>query len=224
MAWSLARLDVGPDELSVYPQSQTTPSWSASNSIWTDEDVPEKNLAFLPVLPHPVTQYPTVYTAMKNFMEIGSQLAQNEIPMYCDEGVYCIVREIQLMRPEEFRTLVPCLGTIHLNKTVLKCIGKSLAGSGAEITWLEAGVFGPSVIENSVLNGGHYARCLEGMQSLAEASERLLYQEFFAEHGIRQYAVELAILTNLKSAVEKKDTTERQKYMGKFHEESKRLV
>ena len=224
LAWSLARLDFSADKVSIYPQSQMMPSWSASNSTWTEEDIPEKNLAFLPVLPHPVTQYSTVYTAMKNFMEINSQLVQNEIPMYCDEGVYCIVREIQLLRPDEFRALVPCLGTFHLIKTVLKCIGKSLAGSGAEVTWLEAGVFGPTVIENSVLNGGHYGRCLEGMQSLGEAFERLLYQEFFAEQGIHPYTQELAILKDIQSAVEKKDITKSQKCMDKFQEKSLKLV
>ena len=109
-------------------------------------------------------------------MEIASQLTQNEIPMYCDEGVYCIVREILLIRPEEFPTLVPCLGTFHFVKTVLKCIGKLLGGSGADNIWLQAGVFGPTVIENSVLNGGHYSRCLEAMQLLAEAFERLIYK------------------------------------------------
>ena len=224
VSWSLARLDATMDQLSIYPQSQKMPSWSASNSVWTDETVPEKHLAFLPVLPHPVTEFSAVYTAMKNFMEIASQLTQNEIPMYCDEGVYCIVREIQLMRPEEFRTLVPCLGTFHLIKTVLKCIGKFLAGSGADITWLQAGVFGPTVIENSILNGGHYSRCLEGMQLLAEAFERLLFKEFFNEKGVHPYAPVLAILTNLKSAVEKKNITDSQKYMAEFGEASKGLV
>ena len=32
--WSLARLDVKQDDLSEYPESQSVPSWSASNSIW----------------------------------------------------------------------------------------------------------------------------------------------------------------------------------------------
>ena len=140
MAWSLSRLDVNIGQLSVYPQSQIMPSWSASNSVWTDVKVPVKNLAFLLVLPHPVTQYTTVYTAMKNFMGLCSQLTKNEIPMDCDEGVYCTVRKIQLLNPNECRTPVPCLGTFHLIKTVLKCIGKYLEGSGADITWLESGV------------------------------------------------------------------------------------
>lgn len=224
VAWSLARLDVKQDSVSVYPESQTLPSWSASNSLWTENKIPEKNLAFLPVLPHPVTEYATVYSAMKNFMAIGLQLVQNEIPLYCDEGVYCIVREIQLMRPEEFRTLVPCLGTFHLVKTVLKCIGKALGGSGTDITWLQAGVFGPTVIQNSVLNGGHYNRCLQGMQLLAESFQRMLYKEFFAEKGVEPYMVQLVILSNLKSAVAEKNTTDSQKYMAEFEATSENLL
>jgi len=168
----------------------------------TNETIPEKQLAFQSGLPHPVTQYSTVYTAMKNFMEICSQLIQKEIPMYCDEGVYCTVREIQLMKPEEFCTLVPCLGTFHLTKTVLKCIGKYLEGSGAEMTWQEAGIFGPTVIENSVLNGGHYSCCLEGMQFLAESLWHLLYKEFFNDRGMHPYAAEFGILNNMRAAVE----------------------
>ena len=89
--------------------------------------------------------------------------------MFCDEAVYCIAREIQLFRRDEFRALVQCLGTVHLIITVLKCIGTSLAGSGAEFTWLEVSIFGPTVIENYVLNGGYYERCLQGMQSLSKA-------------------------------------------------------
>ena len=63
-----------------------------------------------------------------------------------------------------------------MTKVVLKCIGKALDGSGADIVWLQAGVFGPTIIQNSVLNGGHYSRCLEGMQLLAETFQRLLYK------------------------------------------------
>ena len=87
-------------------------------------------------------------------------------------------------------------------KTVLKCIGKYLEGSGAELTWLEAGIFGPTVIEKSVLNGGHYSRCLEGMQLLSESLWRLLYQEFFREKGTQPYIFEFVTLNNLRAAVQ----------------------
>ena len=223
ISWSPARLDV-TGEACIYPQSQFMPSWTASNSIWTDENNPEKIIAFLPVLPYPVTDHSTVYTAMKNFMDIRCQLQQNEIPMYCDEGVYCIVRGIQLMRPKEFQTLVPCLGTFHMVKAALRCIGKYLEGSGAGLTWLEAGVFGPSVIETSVLKGGHYSRCLEGMRLLAEAFSCLMYKEFFTERGIAPYAPQLDILKNLKAATMEKNTEDSKMYIAKFSETSKAMV
>jgi len=106
---------------------------------------------------------------MKNFMALASQLVQREISMYCDEGVYCLVKEIQMMRPQEFCNLVPVMGTFHLVKFVLKCIGKAPGGSRADVTWLQTGVFGPTIIQNSILNGGHYSHALEGMQFIAEA-------------------------------------------------------
>jgi hypothetical protein len=43
------------------------PSRSASNSVWTEENSPVKILAFLAVLPYPITQYATVYSALKEF-------------------------------------------------------------------------------------------------------------------------------------------------------------
>ena len=104
------------------------PPWSATNPVWTEENIPVKAIAFVPVLPHPITENVTVYTAMKNFVEICSQLTQKEVPMYCDEGVYHIVREIQMLRQQEFKTIVPALGILLLTKAVLKCIGKYLSG------------------------------------------------------------------------------------------------
>ena len=224
MSWSLARLDISTESVSISPKTQTIPSWSATNAIWTTENIPQKNLAFMPVLPYPVTQYSTVYTAIKNVMDISSQLVQNEIPLYCDEGVYCIVREIQLQRPDEFRRLVPCAGTLHLTKNVLKCIGRSLSGSGVELVWLQADVFGPSVIENSVLNGGHYNRSLNGMLLLHEALERLLYRQFFETKGVSPYSSELIILEELKAAVQNKDIQKSQQYISTFSENSKKLT
>ena len=59
--------------------------------------------------------------------------------------------------------------------------------------WLQAGVFGPSIIQNSVLNGGHYKRSLDGSQFLAESIRGLLYKAFFAEKGIASYFKEQTI-------------------------------
>ena len=161
---------------------------------------------------------------MKNLVAICSQLFQNKLPVYADEKVYCMAKEIQLLRPLEFESLVLCLGTFHTIKTLLKCIGKSLQGTGAENVWLEAGVYGPTVIQNSILNGGHYSRSLDGQKLLAESMQRLLYKEFFAEKGISNYTQELEILAQLKTSTANRDVRESQKYLEQFHNSSSKLI
>lgn len=91
---------------------------------------PVKILAFLPILPFPVTQYVSVSSAMKTFVSLCSQLFQGKISMYSDDGVCCQVKEIHLMGPEEFRTIVPVMETFHLVKILLKCFGKILDRKG----------------------------------------------------------------------------------------------
>ena len=70
----------------------------------------------------------------------------------------------------------------------------------------------------------HYSRCIEAMQLLAAAFERLMHEEFFTEKGVEPYASELAILMNLNSAVEKKSITDRHRYMVQFADTLKTLV
>ena len=93
------------------------PSWSSFKSIISDKKRKVQQIVFLPVLPHPVTKYETVYTSLKNFKHILNQLTRSEMAIFCDEGVYHITREITLQRYEEFSGLVLCLGSFHMIKT-----------------------------------------------------------------------------------------------------------
>ncbi len=69
-AWSLARMDLSKLEDGIIKppcEEQLMPSWSAFNSVVSNESLDEKIVGFLPVIPHPVTEYATVYTALKTF-------------------------------------------------------------------------------------------------------------------------------------------------------------
>ena len=112
----------------------------------------------------------------------------------------------------------------HTVKTLLKCTGKSLEGSGAENVWLEAGVYGPAVIQNSILNGGHYNRLLDAQKLLAESMHRLLYKEFFTEKGIANYSQELDILRKLKKSTVSGNTVESRAFLEEFQMSSSNLV
>ena len=171
IAWLLSRMDLcetDPLCLNTCPQNQLMPIWSVTNSVLSVEDIPLKRVGFLPVLPYPVTEYHSVYTAMKNFQSLLECLDQSVIPVTCDEGVYRIARDIQLIRPNEFENIVLCLGSFHMAKVALGCIGKYIKGSGAESILIESGVFGTNVVE-SVLSGTNYVRSLKGLQLLKEA-------------------------------------------------------
>jgi hypothetical protein len=66
----------------------------------------------------------------------------------CDEGVYRIAREIMLQNPMEFRNIALCIGSFHMIKVVMACIGKYLEGSGAETIWTQNLVFGVNVVQS----------------------------------------------------------------------------
>ena len=111
LAWSLARLDFSENKIAINikPVVQTMPAWKETNKVLSQSNIIKKKIGFLPVLPYPVTQYDTVYTALTNFNRILGYIDQARLPVTCDEGVFHIAREIQLTRPNEFHDLVLCM-------------------------------------------------------------------------------------------------------------------
>ena len=199
MIWSLSRMGTDDDGRPTWRcPEQSVPTWSATNSVWTYEELPRKSIGFLPVLPYPITEYSSVYTLMKNFQCVVSQLKQNEIPVFCYEGVYHIAKEIQLIRQDEFSNVVLMLGSFHMIRVVLGCIGKYLAGSGAESIWIESKAFGMNVVE-SVLNGKNYSRSLKGISQMAECMQRLQLTEFFHTKNLDTYKNLFAQIENIKA-------------------------
>ena len=57
--------------------------------------------------------------------------------------------------------MVIMLGTFHLTKIFIQCIGKYLRNNGAETIFVENAVFGTNVVQ-SVLTGGNYVRSVKG--------------------------------------------------------------
>ena len=138
------------------------PAWRETNVVLYDKDISKKRVRFLPVLPYPVTQYDTVYTALNNFKGILQHLDQPKLPVTCDEGVYHLAHEIQLIRSEEFQDIVLCMGSFHMAKVALGCLGKYLKGSGAESILVESATFGVNVVD-SVLGSKKLQQVIEGV-------------------------------------------------------------
>ena len=63
--------------------------------------------------------------------------------MFADEKVYTVIRDIKFLRPEKFEPIISMLSAWHAEKTMLKCLGIYLKGSGAEFIWLDADMYSP---------------------------------------------------------------------------------
>ena len=103
-------------------ENPSIPSFTATNSLLYHKKYPLTHIAFTPIIPHPATEYDTINTFMKNFQDL---LAQNEYgPLWCDEGVYWIAKELQHLNPDGSGNNFLGQGGFHLEKiVVIACIG-----------------------------------------------------------------------------------------------------
>ena len=69
---------------------------------------------------------------MKNFEDVFRQRNKPYGALLCDEGVYCIAKEIQLLRPDKFGGIWIGMGRFHCNwsKTLIAAMEKFLDQSG----------------------------------------------------------------------------------------------
>ena len=109
-------------------------------SLVTDEDLTQKIIGFLPVLPYPVTEYTVVYTALKKRPRYPQSARPVSFAYYLWWGSLSH-RHIAIImnNPTEFSNLVLCLRSFHL---IMGAIGKYIEGSGAEIILAESKAFG----------------------------------------------------------------------------------
>ena len=107
-------------------------------------------------------------------------------PLWCDEGVYRIVKELQLLNPEGFSNIFFCLRGFHRERILIACIGKFLEVSRVENVFVENEIFGPGVVK-TVMNGGHYVRGKRGMTIIYEALHRLQASNFLKVNDFSQF-------------------------------------
>ena len=85
---------------------------------------------------------------MKSFVSVVNQLKQEHLPLLCGEGVYTILLEVYLKRPEEFQKVIPMMGSLRMTKCVQHCIGKYVKGSRLEDALVETKVFWVKVFQS----------------------------------------------------------------------------
>ena len=106
-----------------------------------------KKVGFLPVIPHSVTNYNTVYSAVRNLEDMRKQLRQQSFPVISGEGVYQVIMDIVLSHSSEFPNLFPMMGILYMAKVASHYAGKYFKGRGNDIELILTKCFGSNAIE-----------------------------------------------------------------------------
>ena len=94
--WLFLRYKSSPDKTKE-TNNQTIPSFSSLKSILSETSVNITHITFTPILPYPATNYDAVYTVLVNFQDVLKRKQQVSGALWCDEGVYHIAKELQLL-------------------------------------------------------------------------------------------------------------------------------
>ena len=137
----------------------------------------------LPVIPHPVTEWSTIYTALKIMSNISHEIIGEKhlTTVSLDLAIY--EKAVQLCYCNRFyeMTFNLRLGELHISMAHLRGIGSYVEGSGLELIWMESGVFGVATVR-SILSCSHYKRCYYAHEITTIAIFRMLMKQFFLKH------------------------------------------
>lgn len=178
MLWALSR-HVPEDGTHCAPM---IPNFTAVQSILqTDCRYSPTKVAFTPVLPYKATETDSVYTALLNFCDVLQQRQQSTGVLWMDQAVYALAKEIQIIKPDLFGHILLGLGPFHMESIVFSALGKYLECTGIDKALSESRVFGPDIVQNKVMNGGHYLKSKDGMSLIAETMHGFLFSLFKQE-------------------------------------------
>ncbi|CAB3982955.1 Hypothetical predicted protein [Paramuricea clavata] len=102
---------------------------------------------------------------------------------------------------------VVCPGAFHMAVCALRCLGKTIEGSGIDEAWVEAEVYS-SVTMDQIINGNHYRRALEAQEVTLQVLFDLWIEAFFSERPAVQTSLEACIKQVSKACVLKQGVHE----------------
>ena len=108
-----------------------------------------------------------------NVQDVFKQKQQVSGALWCDEGVYHIAKELQLLCKDKFNNIFLGLGGFHTENVVLNMIGQFLSNIGVRDIFVQNEIYGPAVTSNKVMTGSHYVLSCQAFRILQKAVNRL---------------------------------------------------
>ncbi|KAG5863843.1 hypothetical protein JTB14_017778 [Gonioctena quinquepunctata] len=156
------------------PLKNSIPGWTPFQQLLSCENSPISTVGFSPVIPQPPTSNDVVYTAMRNFVNLCQSLNKNIAVLSCDMSIYLIAK---ISNKVVIREMILRIGTFHLQKKFLRCLGQYIEGSGVDSILIEANVYGVNTLA-SILKGTQYNRGIRAHKLMYEALRSIQFMEF----------------------------------------------
>lgn len=154
------------------------PNWSPFNQMLSTNVQAVTTVGHCPTIPHPPTSYDVVYTAMKRFASLCELCGKEYYILTADMAIYLMSKVIQMQATNPFPNLIMRIGTFHLQKTWIKCLGQYLDGCGIEdILVSDLELYGENTLK-SVLNGLQYNRGVRLHKIIYESIKTLQIFEY----------------------------------------------
>ena len=123
--------------------------------------------------------------------------------------------KLEYLAPQYKNKWVLCPGAFHTVICVLRCLGKTVEGSGIDEAWQEADLYG-SVTVTQIINGNHHNRAVHAHQVTLQVLFDLWLGAFLDDHP--------AVRDSLRSAAEELTDTwldyaqNIQEYIARLHD------
>ena len=161
----------------------STPPWSGFYSAIGDLPKFLTNTGVLPIIPNPVSDWGTVYTALKIMQGISVEVygETHKTTISLDLALYEKAVQVISTNPHLKDSFNLRLGELHILMAHLRGIGSYIEGSGIDSIWIDSGVYGPATTR-SILSCSHLARTFQAHEDTVIALYQLLYMEFYKEY------------------------------------------
>lgn len=172
--------------------------WSAYNSLTQSEDAPSviDNAFGLPIINAPAHEWVTLVTALNQLTRLNELASgpEKKLIVTMDMDLYKRALKLEHLEPQYKDKWLLCPGAFHTVLCALRCLGRTIEGSGLDEAWQEADLYS-SVTTSQIINGNHHNRAMKAHQITLQALFDLQMEAFFEENP--------ALRTSLQESVEK---------------------
>lgn len=166
--------------------TQQVPLWSAFNSLLSVSTKKIDNIHALPLINAPPQDWDTLVTALVGLNKLNQMVVGDNRPqpvcVWLDMDLYKRAFKLAYLQPDTYADkwiLSP--GQFHIELCALRCLGKTVEGSGLDELWVESGLYGTAVV-SQILSGNHFSRAVRCHQITLQVFSDLYFEAFFEEH------------------------------------------